>query len=49
MEAFKDIGYENDLNLEVTNVVERARAVYYKLCFESATILKEMFEGTYKG
>lgn len=48
MEAFRDIGYDRDINLEVTNVVERARATYYKLCFESVTILKEMLEGTYK-
>jgi len=48
MEAFKDIGYDGNINLEVTNVMERARATYYKLCYESCTILKEMFDGTFE-
>lgn len=47
MKAFKDIGYEGDINLEVTNVMYRLREAYYKFCYEACTILKEMFDGTY--
>ena len=45
MQAFRDIGYDRDLNLEVNGVHPDAMANFYRLAFDSVTILQKMMQG----
>lgn len=44
MQALKETGYSGDFCLEIANVNYKAAANFYKTAFDSATILKDMFE-----
>lgn len=45
MAAFRDIGYKGDLALELRTVDDRAAANFYRLAFDSVTILADMLSG----
>ena len=45
MAAFRDIGYRGDLALELRTVDDRAAANFYRLAFDSVTILADILSG----
>lgn len=45
MAAFRDIGYTRDLTLELRMVDDRAAANFYRLAFDSVTILSDLLAG----
>ncbi len=45
MAAFRDIGYQSDLTLELRQVDVRAAANFYRLAFDSVTILSDLLSG----
>jgi len=45
MAAFRDIGYDRDLTLELRAVDDRAAASFYRLAFDSVTILADLLAG----
>lgn len=44
MKAFWEIGFDGDLNLEVASVHSKARESFYRLAYDSVTILKETYD-----
>lgn len=45
MAAFRDIGYKRDLTLELRSVDDRAAENFYRLAFDSVTILADLLAG----
>lgn len=45
MAAFRDIGYNRDLTLELRSVDDRAAESFYRLAFDSVTIIADLLAG----